>query len=310
MEHCELGSLSVSVVGLGCNNFGRRIDATATTRVVDAALDAGIDFFDTADSYGGGLSEELLGKALGDRRPRVVLATKFGRPGNEFDGLKRGSAASIKTAVERSLRRLGTDYVDYYQMHFPDPEVPIEETLQAMHDLVTAGTVREIGCSNFGSRLLREASQTSSKKRLAPFRAVQNRYSIITRDPEEKVIPTCRDLGLGLIPYYPLESGLLTGKYEKGQHFPDGTRLSGMTEAERKRFLYEGVFDRIERLRAFAEERGHSLLELAMSWLVANPTVVSVISGATRPEQVVANVLASEWKMTPEERSAVDAVTS
>ena len=309
MEHREIGSLSVSVVGLGCNNFGGRIDATTTERVVDAALDAGIDFFDTADSYGSGQSEELLGRALGNRRSRTVVATKFGSPGSNGDGPKRGSAAWVNTAVARSLRRIGADYIDLYQMHFPDPEVPIEETLQALHDLVTAGKVREIGCSNFGSGLLREASRASTGRGITPFRSVQNRYSVLTRDAEERVIPACQELGLGLIPYFPLESGLLTGKYREGSELPSGTRLAVMPEASRARFLRDGVLDRVEELRAFAEESGHTLLELAISWLVGNPTVTSVIAGATRPEQVVENVHAGGWAMSPDERSRIDALS-
>jgi aryl-alcohol dehydrogenase-like predicted oxidoreductase len=305
MEHRTIGSLSVSRVGLGCNNFGGRLDASGTDRVVRAALDAGVDFFDTADVYGGRQSEELLGKALSDVRDRVVIATKFGAPGSADEGFERGSRAWVERAVEHSLERLGTDTIDLYQMHFPDGEVPIEETLGALDDLVRAGKVREIGCSNFGSTRIREAAGVSSQKGLAPFRTVQNRYSVLHRQPEEKVVPVCRELGVGLIPYFPLESGLLTGKYRAGEELPEGTRLAGMPEAQRERFLADGRFDQVERLRSYAEARGHSLLALAMSWLASNPTVVSVIAGATRPEQVAANVAAVDWKLTDEERDEI-----
>jgi aryl-alcohol dehydrogenase-like predicted oxidoreductase len=305
MEHATIGSLSVSRVGLGCNNFGGRLDASGSERVVRAALDAGIDFFDTADVYGGRLSEEILGRALRGVRDRVVIATKFGAPGSAEEGFARGGRAWIERAVELSLERLGTDIIDLYQMHFPDGEIAIEETLGALDDVVRAGKVREIGCSNFGSTRMREAARVSSEKGLAAFRTVQNRYSVLHREPEEKVAPACRELGLGLIPYFPLESGLLTGKYRAGEELPDGTRLAGMDEAQRERFLAEGRFDQVERLRSYAEERGHSLLELSMSWLASNPIVPSVIAGATRPEQVAANAAAVNWKLTDEEREEI-----
>jgi aryl-alcohol dehydrogenase-like predicted oxidoreductase len=305
MEHATIGSLSVSRVGLGCNNFGGRLDASGSERVVRAALDAGIDFFDTADVYGGRLSEEILGRALRGVRDRVVIATKFGAPGSAEEGFARGGRAWIERAVELSLERLGTDIIDLYQMHFPDGEIAIEETLGALDDVVRAGKVREIGCSNFGSTRMREAARVSSEKGLAAFRTVQNRYSVLHREPEEKVAPACRELGLGLIPYFPLESGLLTGKYRAGEELPDGTRLAGMDEAQRERFLAEGRFDQVERLRSYAEERGHSLLELSMSWLASNPIVLSVIAGATRPEQVAANAAAVNWKLTDEEREEI-----
>jgi len=310
LEHRTIGSLTVSVVGLGCNNFGGRMDAAATADVVSAAIDAGINFFDTADMYGGGLSEQHLGKALGSRRSQVLVATKFGAPRSAPEGVARGSEKWIRTAVERSLERLGTDYIDHYQMHFPDPEVPIEDTLGALHELVREGKVREIGCSNFGSSRLQEASRAAAEKQLTPFRTVQNRYSVLYRDPEPKVVPACRELSIGLIPYFPLESGLLSGKYRKGEEMPAGTRLSAFPEAQRARFLGDATFDRVERLRAYAEDRGHSLLELAVSWLVSNPVVSSVIAGATRTEQVAANAAAAGWSMTDAERAEVDALVS
>jgi aryl-alcohol dehydrogenase-like predicted oxidoreductase len=308
MEHRPLGSLSVSIVGLGCNNFGGRIDAEASARVVHTALDAGIDFFDTADAYGGGLSEEFLGKALRGRRDRAIVATKFGAPGSAPANTKRGSADWVRTAVEGSLRRLGMERIDLYQMHFPDADVPLDETLGALDELVRAGMVREIGCSNFGSTLIQQASEISSSKGLAPFRTVQNRYSVLTRDPEAKVLPACREHGLGFIPYFPLESGLLTGKYREGEALPEGARLALFPAEQRARFLADGVLARVERLRGYATSRGRSLLELAISWLATNPQVTSVISGATRPEQVAANAAAASWRMTADERAAIDAL--
>jgi len=308
MEHAVIGSLSVSRVGLSCNNFGGRLDDAGSERVVRAALDCGIDFFDTADVYGGQRSEEILGAALRGVRDRVVIATKFGAPGSADEGLQRGSRAWILQAVERSLKRLGTDVIDLYQLHFPDAEVPIEETLGALDELVKAGKVREIGCSNFGSTRLREAARVSEEKSLAAFRTVQNRYSVLHREPEEKVVPACRELGMGLIPYFPLESGLLTGKYRAGEGLPDGTRLAGMPDAQRERFLAEGRFEQVERLREYARGRGHELLELAISWLAADPTVVSVIAGATTPEQVAANAAAAGWAMGASERAEIAAL--
>jgi aryl-alcohol dehydrogenase-like predicted oxidoreductase len=308
MEHRSIGALSVSVVGLGCNNFGRRVDAQKTAEVVQAALDSGINFLDTADMYGDGLSEEYLGRALRGVRDEVLIATKFGAPGSSDEGIARGSAQWVKTACDRSLKRLGTDRIDYYQLHFPDPDVPIEETLGALDELVKAGKVREIGSSNFGSTRIREADDVAKERGFAPFRTVQNRYSVLTRDPEAKVVPACAERGLGVIPYFPLESGLLTGKYRKGEAMPENGRLAGMPEDQRKAFIHDAALDRAERLRHFAERQGHTLLELAMSWLVSRPPVVSVISGATKPQQVKANTAAVGWKMTSEERAEIDAI--
>ncbi len=305
MQQRSLGSLSVSLVGLGCNNFGGRIDLEATRKVVDAALDAGIQFFDTADVYGGGTSEELLGKALGERRSRVVIATKFGAPRSASDGLKRGSAAWVQRAVESSLRRLGTDYIDHYQLHFPDPEVPIEETLGALHLLVQAGKVREIGCSNFGSTRLFEAAERAEQGSLTPFRTVQNRFSLLHREPEAKVLPACEKLGMGLIPYFPLESGLLTGKYRRGEEIPEGTRLAAFPADQRGRFMSDDKLAAVERLAQYAEDHGHTLLELAISWLASCPVVTSVIAGATRPEQVHANAAGCGWELSASERNEI-----
>ena len=308
MEYRDIGSLSVSVVGLGCNNFGRRIDAEASRTVVHAAIDAGINFFDTADVYGGGRSEEYLGRALGSRRNDVVIATKFGAPGSSDEGVARGSAVWVRNALERSLKRLGTDRVDHYQLHFPDPDVPIGETLGALADLVAEGKVRELGCSNFGSGRIREAADLADSRGTQRVCTVQNRYSVLFRGPEPKVVPACAELGLGLIPYFPLESGLLTGKYRAGQELPEGTRLANMAEAQREQFLGDGVMERIERLREYAQSHDYTLLELAISWLASRPVVTTVIAGATRADQVAKNAAAVTWKMTPEQRAEIDAL--
>jgi len=310
MEQGRIGRLDVSVVGLGCNNFGRRLDAEASASVVHAALDSGITYFDTADVYGDGLSEEYLGQALREHRDEVVIATKFGAPGSADEGMARGSPDWVRTAAERSLRRLGTDRIDHYQLHFPDPDVPIQETLGALDELVRVGKVREIGCSNFGSGRLREASDAAEARDLAAFRTVQNRYSVLHRGPEEKVVPACQSLGVALIPYFPLESGLLSGKFRQGQALPEGTRLASMPAEQRERFLDAQALDKVERLRAFAEGHGRKLLDLAISWLASNPVVVSVISGATRPEQARANAAASAWKLGDGERAEIDALVA
>jgi aryl-alcohol dehydrogenase-like predicted oxidoreductase len=305
MERRRIGQLEVSVVGLGCNNFGRRIDARDSEKVVNAALEAGVDYFDTADVYGHGKSEEFLARALGDRRGGVALATKFGAPGSAEGGLTGGHPDWVRTACERSLKRLGTDHIDHYQLHFPDTEVPIAETLGALHELVEEGKVRELGCSNFGSTRLFEAADAVKAGPRPPFRTVQNRYSLLHRLPEPKVVPACLELGMGLVPYFPLESGLLTGKYRKGEALPAGTRLEGMAEDERGRFLAEDTLERVEALRAFAEGRGRTLLELAISWLISRPTVTSVIAGATRPEQVRANTAAARWALSEGDEAGV-----
>jgi aryl-alcohol dehydrogenase-like predicted oxidoreductase len=291
----------VSVVGLGCNNFGPRLDADATRDVVDAALDAGVDFFDTADIYGKGLSEEYLGRALAGRRERVVLATKFGM---KMDDARNGARPEyIRRAVEDSLRRLGTDRIDLYQLHTPDPTVPIADTLGALDELVRAGKVREIGCSNFSVEQLRQARDAAHGAR---FVSVQNEYSLFQREPEAGVLDECAREGLAFIPYFPLASGLLTGKYRRGQAPPEGTRItSGGRYAD---LLSEANLERVERLVEYAEARGHTLLELAFAWLLARGEVVSVIAGATSPAQIRSNAEAAAWRMTPEEHAEVAAL--
>ena len=301
MEQRRIGSLEVSAVGIGCNNFGWRTDADGAVAVVDAAIDAGINFFDTADLYGAGKSEEFLGRALGPRRSQVIIATKFGHPGNEH--LRGGRPETVRQAAEDSLRRLGTDYIDLYQMHRPDAEVPIAETLGALDELVRAGKVREIGSSNFSAEQIREAEAAA---RGARFVSVQNDYSLLQREPEAAVLPECERLGLAFLPFFPLASGLLTGKYRKGQPAPEGARLSDPRWEERMRA--DQRMDQVEALIAFAESRGHTVLELAFAWLLARPAVASVIAGATKPAQVHANAAAAGWSLTPADLAEIDRV--
>ncbi len=291
MEKRRIGSLEVSVVGLGCNNFGWRIDAKATAAVVDAALDAGINFLDTADIYGGGQSEEFLGQALGDRRAQIVLATKFGM---KFDEQRQGAKpAYIRQAVEDSLRRLRTDRIDLYQLHQPDPSTPLADTLGALNELVRAGKVREIGCSNFSAGQIKEAESAAGSG--ARFVSVQNHYNLLHREPEAGVLPECVQAGLAFIPYFPLANGLLSGKYRRGQAHPQGSR--GGDGFGPKVFSDENLA-KVEALADFAASRGHTLLELAMSWLAARPAVASVIAGAKTPEQARTNASAADWRLT------------
>jgi aryl-alcohol dehydrogenase-like predicted oxidoreductase len=309
MQSARLGSsdLEVSRVGLGCNNFGMRCDQEQTSRVVARALDLGVTLFDTADIYGGqGKSEEFLGKALGSRRSQIVLATKFGGPMGQ--GLMGAKAAYITRAVEASLTRLGTDYIDLYQLHFPDPTTPIEETLRGLDECVRAGKVRYIGCSNFSGWQLVESLWTSKAGNLSAFVTAQNQYSLLDRRIERELAEACKKYSVGILPYFPLASGLLTGKYQRGAEPPKGTRLA-MMGARADRFLNDRNMATVEKLQAFAESRGHTLLELAFSWLVCQPYVPSVIAGATRPEQLDANVNAASWQLTPEEMAEVDKLT-
>jgi aryl-alcohol dehydrogenase-like predicted oxidoreductase len=282
--------IDVSVVGLGCNNFGGRVDLAGTRAVVDAALDEGVTFFDTADIYGGaGRSEELLGAVLQGRREQVVLATKFGMDMGDGRG-PRGSRDYIGHAVEASLRRLRTDVIDVYWYHEPDGTTPIAETLEALDSLVRAGTVRAIGASNFSAEQIEEADAAARDRGIAPFVAIQNEYSLLVRDAERDVLPACKRLGLGFVPYFPLASGLLTGKYRHGEAAPAGTRMAGRAE-----IASEQRFDVIEALERFARERSITLLDVAIGALLARPVISSVIAGATRPEQVRANGQAARW---------------
>jgi aryl-alcohol dehydrogenase-like predicted oxidoreductase len=294
MQTRRIGALEVTVVGLGCNNFGRRIDAAATKRVIDAAIESGINFFDTADIYGQGQSEDYIGRALGDRRKQIIIATKFAKP---MDGQGRGAHPNyIRTAVDASLRRLRTDYIDLYQQHEPDPNVPIADTLGALDDLVKTGKIREIGCSNFSVHQLQEAER-AVRPGAARFVSVQNEYSLMHREPELGVLDECMRLSLAFLPFFPLASGLLTGKYRLGQPLPEGSRLKSVDDQN---------LEVVESLIEFSESRGHTILELAFSWLLAQPAVASVIAGATKPEQIHANVAAAGWQLSAEDLEELD----
>lgn len=311
MDYRSLGSsgLRVSLVGLGCNNFGRRIDYTASVPVVRKALDLGITFFDTADVYRSGIggSEEFLGRALGTRRKDIVLATKVGMPMEH--GRRGASRHTIIAGVEASLRRLNTDWIDLYQQHQPDPLTPIEETLRAFDDLVRAGKVLHIGCSNLRAWEVVDARWTSGSLGLAPFVSCQNEYSLLMRDADRELLPMMHAHGMGLLPYYPLASGALTGKYQRNVPMPEGARLTLHSARYGDRFLNDTNWPIVEALQSFAEERGHTLLELAFSWLAARPCVSSIIAGATRPEQLEANVRAATWALSEAELREVDWIT-
>jgi aryl-alcohol dehydrogenase-like predicted oxidoreductase len=312
MSYRRLGAsgLVVSVVGLGCNNFGRKVDADGTRVVVDAAFDVGITLFDTADTYGTphGSSEELLGAALKGRRDDIVLATKFGMDMAGMNGPDhgaRGSRSYIIRAVEASLRRLDTDYIDLYQIHTPDPATPIDETLSALDDLVHSGKVRYLGNSNFAGWQIADADWTARAADVTPFISAQNQYSLLHRDAEIEVVPACEHFGLGLLPFFPLDSGLLSGKYRRGERPAEGTRLS----LERyQRWLDGADWDTIEALAAYGAERGHSLLDVAIAGLAARPAVTSVIAGATTPDQVQANASAASWQLTAEDKAALNEI--
>ncbi|MEZ4494487.1 MAG: aldo/keto reductase [Dehalococcoidia bacterium] len=310
MEYRNLGNsgLQVSVVGLGCNNFGRRVDLDGTRAVIDACIDQGVNLLDTADVYGGeGASEELMGAALKGKRHQVVLATKFASPMGEGPMQQGGSRKWIIQAVEDSLRRLQTDYIDLYQIHRPDPKTPIEETMRALDDLVTSGKVRYIGHSNFTGWMTAEAHYVARYEHLTPFISAQNEWSLLNRRVEHDLVPACAEYNVGVLPYFPLASGLLTGKYKRGQDAPQGARLAAGPMADR--VLTDANFDKVEKLDAFARDRDHTLLELAIGWLASQPTVASVISGATSPEQVKSNVESGTWRLTPEEMAEVDKLT-
>jgi aryl-alcohol dehydrogenase-like predicted oxidoreductase len=312
MQYRRLGNsgLEVSVVGLGTNNFGGRTDVEASVQVVKEAVEQGINLLDTADVYGGGdghRSEEIIGQALKGIRSQVLLATKVGSRLGEGPNTVGASRHRIIEGVEASLRALDTDYIDLYQIHQPDRETPIEETLRALDDLVRAGKVRYIGCSNYMAWEVVEALGTSGVEHLAPFISVQPEFSMLVRDVEEELVPLCRKYNLGILPYFPLAGGFLTGKYRRGQEAPDGTRLAN-TRNQFRRYLSDDSFDLLERLDGFATARSHSLVDLAFAWLLTNPQVSSVIAGATRPEQVQANAKAGDWTLTAEEKEEVDKI--
>jgi aryl-alcohol dehydrogenase-like predicted oxidoreductase len=301
--------LKVSVIGLGCNNFGMRIDQAQTRMVVDAALDAGINFFDTADIYGGSKSEVFLGEALKGRRDKAVLATKFANPMGEGAYQRGGARRYIVKAVEDSLKRLNTDHIDLYQMHVPDADTPIEETLRALDDLVRAGKVLYIGNSNFTGWQIADADWTSRTQGLERFVSAQNNFSLLERGVEREVLPACERFGLGLLPYFPLASGFLTGKYHRGEPPRQGTRLAAWGKRG-EAALNDRNFDRLEALDRWAEQRGRRILDLAFAWLLGHGAVSSVIAGATSPEQVQANARCAEWILTPEEVSEVRALVA
>lgn len=303
MEKRRIGSLEVSVCGLGCNNFGGRLDSSQTAAVVEAALDAGINFFDTADVYGQTKSEEFLGRALRGRRSEVIIATKFGM---DVDESRQGADPRyVLQAADDSLRRLNTDYIDLYQLHVPDPGVPIADTLGALRRLVDAGKVREIGCSNFSVDELRESRVAAGEG--PAFASVQNEYSLLNRSAEEGVLDECLRTGVAFLPYFPLASGLLTGKYTRGEPAPEGTRLAQNWAANR---LTDERLEAVERLASVAASRGRTILDLAFSWLLSRPVVASVIAGATRPEQVRSNARAIGWQLDASILGEVDSIVA
>jgi aryl-alcohol dehydrogenase-like predicted oxidoreductase len=303
-----IGSIPVPLAGIGCNNFGRRIDEARAKEVVDAAFDVGATLFDTADLYGDGRSEEFLGKALRSRRDEAVVVSKFGMR-TPPDGLTGGDPAWVPRACDESLIRLGTDRIDVYLLHTPDEATPIADTLAAMSRLVDLGKVHEIGCSNFSAEQLDEAEEAVEEKGIHRFVTVQNEYSLLEREARDDVLPACRRLGLSFMPYFPLASGLLTGKYRRGQPPPPGSRMAGRDGWDE--YLTDERFDLVERLAAFAEQRGHTTLELAMSWLVSQSEIATVIAGATAAEQVRANAAAVEsWRLDEDDLAEIDDLLS
>ncbi len=302
MQTRKVGSLQVSVVGLGCNNFGWRIDAEASAKVIDTAIESGVTFFDTADRYGKGQSEDFLGRALGKRRDQVILATKFGMEMEK--GQQGASPKYVLEAVDASLRRLRTDRIDLYQLHQPDPKTPITDTLGALDELVRAGKVREIGCSNFSIAQIREATDASQGR--AQFVSVQNEFSLFHREPETNgVLPECERRRLAFLPYFPLASGLLTGKYREGKKLPEGSRAA---DGWGPKVFTEQNLAIVELLIEFAESKGHTILELAFSWLLSHKPVASVIAGASKPEQVRANAKAADWQLAANDLAQIDAI--
>ena len=311
MEQRNIGrsGLRVSLLGLGCNNFGPRLDAEATKRVVYRALDVGVNFFDTADAYGLGSSESLLGGALGDRRKDVIIATKFGMAIDKERGLSGASRGYIMRAVEDSLKRLKTDWIDFYQLHQPDPTTPIEETLRALDDLITQGKVRYIGCCNLPAWQVVEANCTAAARGYSAFLACQEEYSLLVRNIERDLLPAMKKYGLSLLPYRPIAGGFLTGKYRRNQPMPEGARLTfSAMKRFADRFLTNENWDRLDRLEAFGKERGRSLLDLAFGWLASKPFIPSVIAGASTPEHVDMNYKAITCGLAQEELSQIDTV--
>ncbi len=302
MRTRPIGTLNASVVGLGCNNFGPRLDLAGTKNVLDSAIDAGVTFLDTADLYGGTDSERFMGQALQGRRDSVLIATKFGHPANS-QAPSGARPEDVRNALEASLQRLGTDHVDLYQLHMPDADVPVADTLGALAEAVERGQVREIGCSNFSAAQLQEADDAVAKG--APrFVSVQNEYSMLKRDPEQTVLPACERLGIAFLPYFPLLSGILTGKYRKGRALPQGTRVTGSERWEA--MLTDDVLELVEGLIAFAGARDRELIDLAFAYLLAHRPVASVIAGATSPAQVRRNAQAGTWELTADDLHEVE----
>ena len=319
MDHRTLGrsGLHVSTIGLGCNNFGGRLDLEQSKLVIHAALDAGITLFDTADVYGAagiatshkGASEEILGAVLGPRRRDIVLASKFGMPMDEDGRLKGASRRYIVRAVEDSLRRLRTDWIDLYQQHRFDPDTPLEESMSALDDLVRAGKVRYVGCSNFAAWQVADSMWTARNRHLTPFVSCQDELSLLVREADKELLPAAEHFGLGVLPYFPLASGLLTGKYQRNAVMPEGARLTN-TQRLADRYLTDAHWPRVEKLADFCAARGHTMVELAFSWLLARSPVASVIAGATKVEQISQNVAAGTWKLTAEDLTEIDAITA
>ncbi len=311
MQFRQLGrsGLKVSLVGLGCNNFGGRSDEQASVRVIQAALDSGITLFDTSDTYGGGKSEEYLGRALKGSRDDVLIATKFGNSMGDSPYMAGGSRRYVHRAVEASLRRLGTEYIDLYQMHIPDPQTPIEETLSALDDLTRAGKIRYVGSSNFSGWQIADADWVAQSRGYERFISAQNHYNLLNRDAEREVVPACERFDIGILPFFPLASGMLTGKYHRNEEPPEGTRLAGSPRA-RERYFSDAGWDKVQKLTDFAEQRDLSLLQVAIGWLAAQPQISSVIAGATKPEQVEANVRAAEWVPSEEDLAEIDRITA
>ncbi|MBI4197487.1 MAG: aldo/keto reductase [Chloroflexi bacterium] len=307
MEYRRLGNsgLEVSVVGLGTNNFGGRMDYAQTERVVKQVVEVGLNMIDTSNSYGSTKSEEYIGKAVKGMRDKVLLATKVASPMGQGPNQRGTSRKHILEEVDKSLKRLDTDYLDLYQVHFPDQRTPIEETLRTLDDLVRQGKVRYIGCSNFAGWQIAQAMETAKALHLEPFVSDQPEYSMLRREVEKEVAPCCGAYGLGILPFFPLASGFLTGKYKRGQAAPEGTRLAGNSR-QASSLLTNANFDVLEGLENFAAERGHSMVDLAFAWLLANPVVSSVIAGATKPEQVTENAKAGDWHLTSADMKALD----
>lgn len=308
MEKRKIASLDVSVVGLGCNNFGMGMDQPGVDAVVAAAVDAGVTYFDTAESYGDGESEQRLAKALGSRRDEVIVASKWGHTNSLEEGERGGDPVQIRRRLERSLKNLGTDRIDHYQLHRPDPDTPLAETLGCLAELQAEGKIVEYGCTHHDADELRASFAVEG---FAGYPSIQNHYSVLTRTPEtDGVLDACAELGVVFVPYFPLESGLLTGKYTAVDDRPEGSRLARWAPRVTESFIDEEKLATVRRLEAYAADHGHTILELAMSWLASNPLVASVIAGATKPEQIRSNAAAAGWQMTEAERAEVAALAA